>query len=384
MACTLIAISMLNKLLAWHWSAVSLIRIRKTLRRGQSCLSEGCDSVTPSNTQLREALEQVLSPHAAVHFPIIRVDRLPSAYRSSYPLDEIHVSFSDGTSLDLIFKDLSRLSLAESVRQAKPEFLHNPLREIETYRSLLAENRLGTAGFYGAVVDDTVGRYWLFLEKVPGDELYKIGDLSTWESAARWLAGMHAQFSGKARLAANRSQHLLKYDAPYYRLWMNRALSLGNPAGETRSMIARRSIERLGARYDRVIERLAALPETFIHGEFYASNVLVGRNESGLRVCPIDWEMAAVGPGLIDLAALVSGHWTEEQQTALAMAYHASLAERGCEVAPPEVFLDELNHCRLHLAVQWLGWSNDWTPPAQHAQDWLGEALHCAERVGCL
>jgi hypothetical protein len=32
--------------------------------------------------------------------------------------------------------------------------------------------------------------------------------------------------------------------------------------------------------------------------------------------------------------------------------------------------------------VQWLGWSSQWSPPAQHAHDWLSEALALAERLG--
>jgi thiamine kinase-like enzyme len=37
----------------------------------------------------------------------------------------------------------------------------------------------------------------------------------------------------------------------------------------------------------------------------------------GWRVCPVDWEMAAVGPGLIDLAALTAGWWTAHDSRAV-------------------------------------------------------------------
>ena len=36
---------------------------------------------------------------------------------------------------------------------------------------------------------------------------------------------------------------------------------------------------------------------------------------------------------------------------------------------------EERAAARLHLAVQWLGWSRDWTPPREHATDWLGESV---------
>ncbi len=50
--------------------------------------------------------------------------------------------------------------------------------------------------------------------------------------------------------------------------------------------------------------------------------------------------------------------------------------------ARKEEFLTALDYCRLHLAVQWSGWSSGWSPPAEHVQDWLGEALSLAEKLG--
>jgi hypothetical protein len=29
-----------------------------------------------------------------------------------------------------------------------------------------------------------------------------------------------------------------------------------------------------------------------------------------------------------------------------------------------------------------LGWASRWSPPPEHAQDWLGEALGLAEKLG--
>jgi thiamine kinase-like enzyme len=123
-----------------------------------------------------------------------------------------------------------------------------------------------------------------------------------------------------------------------------------------------------------------ALPVTFIHGEFYASNVLV--DDGGTRVCPVDWEMAALGPGLIDLAALTAGRWTEPEREALVLAYMTALAPRRGWPPPRAEFLAALACCRLHLALQWLGWSERWSPPAEHAHDWLHEALALADVLG--
>ena len=88
--------------------------------------------------------------------------------------------------------------------------------------------------------------------------------------------------------------------------------------------------ESLVGIYDRAIERLIRLPSTLIHGEFYASNILVQETREGCRIRPVDWEMAAVGPGLIDLAALTSGAWAERERTEMAAAYHDALLSEGC------------------------------------------------------
>jgi hypothetical protein len=171
--------------------------------------------------------------------------------------------------------------------------------------------------------------------------------------------------------------HLLRYDVAAFRLWRERALELAPRRGLGPG--GREGITWLTDRYEPVVERLAALPPTFIHGEFYASNVLVGSVDAATRVCPIDWELAAVGPGLLDLAALSTGKWGGAERESIALAYADALSD------PPrsrEEFLEAVDLCRLHIAVQWLGWAGDWRPPRAHRYDWLSEATRLAEELG--
>jgi aminoglycoside phosphotransferase (APT) family kinase protein len=165
---------------------------------------------------------------------------------------------------------------------------------------------------------------------------------------------------------------------------MRRAQMFLGQLEPSQSTAVRHRIKRLAERYDQVVERLLALPRTLIHGEFYASNVLVDGREEQARVCPVDWEMAALGPGLVDLAALTAGGWTAEEKAALSMAYFEEfeeLMEHDGHLLDAEEFLIALEYCRLHLAVQWLGWAPEWSPPPEHAQDWLSEALSLAEKL---
>jgi phosphotransferase family enzyme len=309
--------------------------------------------------------------------PLALVDRRPGFYETSFAIDELDVELEQGGRLELVFKDVGPEALAEGARAAKPSFLYDPEREIQAYRELLAPAWLGTPAFHGAVVDPDRSRYWLFIERVPGVPLWQIGELERWQDVARWLASMHERFAAEPSSWGGAS-HLLRYDEDLYRRWPQRATEL---AGEDR----RERVEWLLSRYPPVVERLASLPVTFLHGEFYASNVIVPEREheqaGEQRVCPIDWELAAVGPGLLDLAALVSG-WEREQRDAIAGAYRDALAAPDLVAGSPPQFREALDCALLHLCVQWLGWAEGWTPPAEHRHDWLGEGVALAKRLG--
>jgi thiamine kinase-like enzyme len=129
----------------------------------------------------------------------------------------------------------------------------------------------------------------------------------------------------------------------------------------------------LAERHPKVVEHLLGMPRTIIHGEFYASNVLIDGSDGDISMWPIDWEMAAVGPAVIDLAALTSGAWTAHERRSMIAAYAA-----GRNV---EAIARDVDYALVHLAVQWLGWFGRRRPPADHARDWLGEAVHRAEAL---
>ena len=272
------------------------------------------------------------------------VRRRPFAYRSSAPVAELEV---DGRAL--LLKDLSPQALTERARAAKLDLLHDPRREPEVYRSLLADAGLGTADLAAAVVDPAHDRFWLVVEKVEGTELYQVGEVERWAEAMRWLARCHDHFAG---IAAR--DYLVRYDRSFFELWPARA-----------------GVDLPG--YESIVERLAAHPTTLVHGDLYASNVLVGDG----RVCAVDWELAGVGPGALDVAALTMG-WGDAEAAALADEYRRALAR------PPEPawLAAAVDAARLHLAVQWLGWSPEWEPPPEHARDWRAELPRLAERAG--
>jgi Ser/Thr protein kinase RdoA (MazF antagonist) len=219
------------------------------------------------------------------------------------------------------------------------------------YETVLAGLDLGTARCYGSVVAPEAGRYVLFLEKVDAPELWQLEEIDAWERAARWAARLH----GRATPEPNAP--LLHYESAYFRPWLERACSFH---GE--GMVA-----ALASAHERALARLSGLPAVFVHGEFYASNILVSPG----RVCPVDWEMAGIGPGVLDLAALATA-WEGADRARIVAAY---AGECGSPVDE-----EELDAARLVLAVQWLGWAEGWEPPREHATDWLAEATAAARR----
>jgi Phosphotransferase enzyme family len=307
---------------------------------------------------------------------ILDLARRPYRYATSAPLEEVRVSRDDGAEMDLILKDLSRDRLLGDARRTKPAFLHQPEREVETYRRILAPAGIGARCFV-AVAKSDPPRYWLLLEKVPGVELWQVGELWVWEAVARWLGGLHALFAGRIDELRDANPYLLEHSDSWYRSWSERARAALVSSDDPRASTLRDALDG----YGEAIAPLAELPRTFVHGELYPSNVLVVRDDRPSRVCPVDWEMAAIGPGLIDLAALVGG-WDRPERERLVAAYLSGVPEGDAARPASDTLSADLARCRLHLALQWLGWSSDWRPPPEHAHDWIGEASMLAQELG--
>jgi Ser/Thr protein kinase RdoA (MazF antagonist) len=321
----------------------------------------------PTDAELLDGLQGSLGDGGA---PARLLRRRPSEYRTSFPLEELDLEFEDGTRSRLAFKRLDWDGLDEGARLAKPRFLHDPRREPAVYASLLEPAALGAPRYRGAIVEPARERHWLFIEWVEGRELYQVGERQLWEAAARWLRRLHAELGTDPARAASRS-HLVDHDAAFYRGWMQRARDFAR-AGASPARVS--AVEWLGERHEAVVEAMAALPRTVIHGEFYASNVLVATDTPSVpRVAPVDWELAGFGPGVTDLAALVSGDWSSEDRAAIVSAYGTV----------GDVVPEDLEFARLQLAIQWLGWAPaEWAPPAGQRHDWLGEATELAQGLG--
>jgi hypothetical protein len=312
-----------------------------------------------------DELVEVLTPFVGA---VRGIDRRPYPYATSFPLEEVRLDLVGGDSLHVIFKDLRWDRLLPDAAMTKPAFLDDPTRTIETHRCLLEPLGIRPR-LVASVCDEAHRRHWLFTTKVDGVELWQVGDIRVWEATARWLARFHGQFLGRSDEARARCPSLLEYGPSWYRRWEERARSVLRTSDDERAPALLGALERVGDGFDDSLT-------TFVHGEFYPSNVLVAGGED-VRVEPVDWEMAGTGSPFLDLAALASG-WDPERRSDILRAYAAA--------APFECSLDLLtagvDRSRLHLALRWLSWSADWQPPAEHARDWIAEALDAVGRLG--
>jgi aminoglycoside/choline kinase family phosphotransferase len=64
---------------------------------------------------------------------------------------------------------------------------------------------------------------------------------------------------------------------------------------------------RIVNRYDQLVEAMVAHPPTLIHGAFRPQNVMVSGGSPSMRICTYDWEEAAFGAPLYDLAYFTDG-----------------------------------------------------------------------------
>lgn len=331
---------------------------------------------TQQRTSFRAFVERSLQESDGIDpYEVRRVDVRPSRYRTSFPLDEVRVLLADGGRLRLLRKNLSLATLRPYAAAAKPAHLHNPHREIDVYRRLLFAE-LGTPRLYGADVDDQAERYWLLIEHVTGRELYQVGDLEIWCAAAAWFAHFHAQFLWVPSSSVAAEADLLMHGSDLWDEWIQRAVERGDCDGDARTL---EFVQAFVAARRRVLAVLDSLAPCFIHGDAYASNILVAGGMSSLRVCPVDWESAAVGPALLDVAALTAG-WDDGSGRRIAEAYRDASIDWSTSGGRAD-FWTALDACRVLVAIQWLGWAPGWLPPPENRTDWAAAGLAALSRL---
>jgi hypothetical protein len=197
-------------------------------------------------------------------------------------------------------------------------------REAYVYESLLPNGPPGPPRYLGRLDDDHTDLHAILLEWVSGSRLKNRLQVGAWRAVARWLARFHTSFSGTGEEQPDMRDALRRWDTVTLLEPARRAYREVDRKSGTAARILRPVLDD----YARVVAVLAAAPPTLLHGEFYCTNVLlVGEPEAPDRVCPFDWETAAVGCGAVDVACLARQKLGLENE--ILEAYGAELDEIG-------------------------------------------------------
>ena len=326
--------------------------------------------VSPTDADLGEALQAALRGAGRRRAREFR--RRPSEYRTSFPLEELDVDLEDGAERAARLQ-AAGVAAGSTSRRGWPSRASSTTRAARppSTRSVLEPAALGASSLLrlGASTPRR-DRYWLFVEWVEGRELYQVGERELWEAAARWLAGCTPSSAAelerprRARSSARPRRDLLPaLDAAGARV----------RPGDGAAAVRRQRARPARRAYGPSIEALLALPKTVIHGEFYASNVLVATNPRTAR-----------RPGRLG-ARRHRARPDRSRRARQRRVDGGAIGRRSPPPTPPPPTRRSarLDFARLQLAVQWLGWAPPaWMPPEGQRHDWLAEALALAERLG--
>jgi aminoglycoside phosphotransferase (APT) family kinase protein len=276
---------------------------------------------------------------------------LPAPASTSYALRRLLLDLADGRTLDVLLKDFDVSPHAADLA------LQRAARERYVYETALAGLDLGTPELYGVVWDEPGSRHWLLLEFVPGRTLRQ-SPIEDWIAAAGWLGRLHGALVGReAELA--RPDVLVNYDDAYFRDMAERALQ----AVSSRSGSLYRRLVATVDGYGAMIESFCASRRTLVHGSYRPKNVLIDASATPARICPVDWELAAVGPQLHDLACMANELDRRPAIERLCEAYAEGADAWGLAVGETDERLAELDRLRLHRVLRSLARSAEWAYP---------------------
>jgi hypothetical protein len=314
---------------------------------------------------LRECIERIAAERFGSGSELTKLSREPYRHIGSYDCEIVNASLSNGESFDVFFKDFRFTQQSKDDRERRRD------REVFVYQHLLADAGLGTPEFYGSLWGEQ-GRYWLFLEYVRGEAIRApSGDHAG--LAGDWLARMQDRFRGQISHLAQ-AEVLIAMDSAFFRDRAQRAVRDTcriAPAAERR-------LRGLVQRYDPAIELLARQPRTLVHGGYIPWHILVDESKEPTRLCAIDWELAAIGPSLYDLALFTDDAMPKEE--ARILGRYLDRARRLALPLPDD--MERVIGCiRLHRVFDWLSRAVEKEFPERKVIKLVERAQRIGERV---
>lgn len=305
-------------------------------------------------TGIDTAVRRAAGPGAEV----LGVRRTPSPYATVSPAEVVSVELTSGERVSIFVKHLGEEQRSHPDKRVRD-------REVRVYGELLGDRDLPVPRFLGSEWNDATGRRELFLEYVDGWNL-KYRDLRHWHTAARRLAQLHLSFARQSDRLLERD-FLLRLDREYLLAWAGRAVAAVSSLSAELASRLRRTVDELGA----AVDLLAEQPPTLVHNDLAPKNAIADTSVSPERICIVDWEMAGVGCGLIDLAHLTYGLPPREVERMFDL-YAKELTGTGL-VPSGEEGMRLFASCRLHGALYRLAHAEGWQLPLERVGEWIAE-----------
>ncbi len=233
------------------------------------------------------------------------------------------------------------------------------VREAGVYRSLSIQLPMPTPALIAADPDGA----WLVTEAVEARAAPGPWTADDYQQALVLLARLHERFWGLA-------DDLAAY------AWLARPLTLDYEihvyaAAQALGEIVRRewpplialSPQTLGtlgqmiSQAEAVVQPLRAAPFTLLHGDFWAGNIV--RDEDGDMVV-LDWQLASLGPGVLDLVVMVTAsQW---------QPYPTSNPPAELPLPPAKLISRYRGEIARLVGIRWSDW--EWSELWDHALLW--------------
>lgn len=233
------------------------------------------------------------------------------------------------------------------------------LREVGLYQSLTWQLPFAVPEL---VANDPEGN-WLMLEPYPTEVQPENWSADDYRKAIVNLARLHDNFWG------------LGDDLTVYP-WIGRPLTTeheiyvwaaaqsletivqhGAPAFVADSIIRTTMLAQLISQADVVIRVLQSAPQTLVHGDYWPGNISI--DEDGRHIV-YDWQMAGVGPGVLDLVGMVNNSRLRLSPLPIDPAELVTLYRREIADRTGQMWTEVEWACLWDFALMW-----------QFIQDWL-------------
>jgi hypothetical protein len=313
---------------------------------------------------LRSCLKRIMEEVFQERSPIMRIHAQLSNYSSSFASYIISVQVAENREHTIFLKDFGDYS--RPIR----ELQDRRKRELHVYREVLGDTGLGTAKYYGSLWDESQERFWLFLEFVDGKPIKESG-FEHWLAAVRWLGRWYdyflqnSQFLEGCTFLASHDHHFFQGTAEAAYL----AVSRFSPG------LADRLAPILNG-YIPLVQAMVSQPPVLVHGSYCREHILLDRRTQPPRLCPVDWESAALGASLFDLAYLADG-FTSPQLEEILEVYRNQASKYGISIPTRDEVAHLINCYCLHRNMKWL--SSAWDE--EFSQEIVLNLVNRAERL---